>query len=98
ASILDVEELEEGMLAARVEEESVPALFERLAITYRVHAETRGLRIERDAPAKLKARFDRGLIGRVVENLLDNGVRYAPRGGRVVMRATRDARDLLLQI
>lgn len=87
ASMLDVEELEQGMLVARVEEVWLTEFLGGLMRPYLVHAGARGLAMSVEAPPGLRARFDPGLVSRVVENLLDNGVRYAARRGRVVLRA-----------
>jgi K+-sensing histidine kinase KdpD len=43
-------------------------------------------------------RLDRELFGRVLENLLDNGARYAPRGGRVAVSGGRDGRGVEIAI
>ncbi|CAN5624718.1 HAMP domain-containing sensor histidine kinase [soil metagenome] len=45
------------------------------------------LRVELDAPAE--AAFDPVRLARAVANLLDNAVRHAPRGGKVVLAAER---------
>jgi signal transduction histidine kinase len=87
ASILDVEELEEGLLSA------VPhdcKLHELVAQVTRHHSATlkaRELVLENQIARDLVARLDRDLFGRMLENLLDNSVRYATRKGRVVVSA-----------
>jgi signal transduction histidine kinase len=42
--------------------------------------------------------IDGELIGRIIENLLDNSVRYAPRGGKVVLRAVAQDKNLLVEV
>jgi signal transduction histidine kinase len=98
ASMLDVEELEEGMLVARHEDVRVSEYLEELVRPYRTSVASRGLRLELDLAPGLAARFDRGLVGRVVENLLDNAVRYAARRGRVVIRARREGDRLAIAV
>ena len=86
ASILEVEELEEGVLRA------TPALIEAEALVHRALAPNRPairireLHVEIDVAPGLAVWLDAELMYRVLENLLDNAVRYAPRGGRVVVR------------
>jgi signal transduction histidine kinase len=60
--------------------------------------QTRRLTIERAVPEELAADVDARLIGRVLQNLLDNAVRYTPRGGRVAIRAARDGGEVVLAV
>jgi signal transduction histidine kinase len=98
ASILDVEELEEGMLVPRLEEVWVETYLEELVRPYRPNVATRGLRLDLDLEPGLRARFDPGLVGRVIENLLDNAVRYAARRGRVVLWARTEEDALAIAV
>lgn len=98
ARLLDVDELEEGLLTARPVEVDVAELLGKTSRHQRSVMQFRQLSIEADAPEGLTARFDPHLIGRVVENLVDNGCRYAPRGGRVVLGAAMDGADLLISV
>ncbi|MES2531046.1 MAG: HAMP domain-containing sensor histidine kinase [Pseudomonadota bacterium] len=54
------------------------------------------LRVEPDAPAE--AVFDPVHLARAVDNLLDNAVRHAPRGGKVVLAAERDGGRLRIRV
>jgi signal transduction histidine kinase len=98
ATILDVEELEDGILRARRAQVRLRELIERTIDGNRAQFEVRQLRLELEVDAELTASLDGDLIGRVIENVIDNSVRYAPRGGRVVIRATRDDRGTELAI
>ena len=44
------------------------------------------------------ATLDPALIGRILDNLLSNAIRHAPDGGKVVLRAIRDQRTLLIEV
>jgi signal transduction histidine kinase len=98
ASMLDVEELEQGMLVARVEEVWLTEFLGQIMRPYLVHAGARQLAMSVEAPAGMRARFDPGLVSRVIENLLDNGVRYAARRGRVVLRARPQDGALCIEV
>lgn len=50
-------------------------------------AREHGLHLEIDADGGLRGLFDAALLSRVVENLLDNALRYTPRDGRIVLLA-----------
>lgn len=98
ASMLDVEELEQGMLIARIEEVWLTEFCGALIRPYLVHAGARSLAMSVEVPPGLRAFFDPGLVSRVIENLLDNGVRYAARRGRVVLRARHVDNALVIEV
>jgi len=50
---------------------------------------TRGITFVIDCDDKLEARFDAGLIERVLHNLFGNAVRYCNQGGRITLAAKR---------
>jgi two-component system heavy metal sensor histidine kinase CusS len=86
--ILDVEELEEGLLRAAPAPVSMAELTRRIAKSNLVPMRQRELRFEVRMPDDLVAAVDVELFHRMIENLLDNAVRYAPRRGQVVAAAS----------
>ncbi len=98
ATILDVDELEDGVLRAHRATVDVDAVVRRALTTVERPMKTRALKVEIDVPAGLVSAVDPDLFARVVENLLDNSVRYAPRNGRVRIEARRDTGELELVI
>jgi len=89
ATILDVDELEVGMLRAQVAQVRLIELIDRARESNRVAFELRQLRCEVSVDPDMIVDVDRGLIARVIENMLDNATRYAPRGGRCSISALR---------
>ncbi|MGE5182592.1 MAG: sensor histidine kinase [Acidobacteriota bacterium] len=89
ATILDVDELEDGMLHAARAPVRLIELIDRARAGSRAHFEVRQLRCDVDVDPELVVSIDRELFARVVENLLDNATRYAPRGGRCGISAKR---------
>jgi two-component system heavy metal sensor histidine kinase CusS len=98
ATILDVDELEDGMLHAHLAPVRLLDLIERARQGNRAHFEVRQLRCEIDVDPEMTVPLDRDLFGRVIENMLDNATRYAPRGGRCAISAKRDANGLEIAI
>jgi len=98
STILDVDELEDGVLHAHRAAVDVDATVRRALGFVERPLKTRGLRVEIDVPAGLLAAVDPDLFTRVVENLLDNAVRYAPRSGRLWIAARRETGELELCI
>jgi signal transduction histidine kinase len=98
ATILDVDELEDGILRATRGPVRLVELIDRARDGNRAHFEVRQLRCEVDVDPELVATIDRDLMSRVIENLLDNATRYAPRGGRCAIAATRGRGELEVAI
>ena len=91
ATILDVDELEDGMLRAQITPVKIAELIDRARAGNRAHFEVRQLRLDIDCDPDLEVSLDRDLFARVLENLLDNAARYAPRGGRCTVSVRCDA-------
>jgi signal transduction histidine kinase len=89
STILDVDELEDGMLRAQLSPVRLSELIERARDGNRAHFEVRQLRCDVAVDPELVVNLDRDLFGRVIENMLDNATRYAPRGGRCGISAMR---------
>ncbi|MBV8757896.1 MAG: HAMP domain-containing histidine kinase [Deltaproteobacteria bacterium] len=98
STILDVDELEDGILRADVAAVKLGELVEKAKAGNRAHFEVRQLRLDVDADPEMVIQVDRDLFGRVIENLLDNATRYAPRGGRCAISAKRDAAGVEIAI
>jgi signal transduction histidine kinase len=98
ATILDVDELEDGMLHAQLAPVRLLDLIERARQGNRAHFEVRQLRCDIDVDPEMIVPLDRDLFGRVIENMLDNATRYAPRGGRCAIAAKRDEHGVEIAI
>lgn len=90
ATILDVDELEDGILRAHRQPTKIVELIERARAGTRAHIEVRQLSYDLECDRDLVVSLDRELFARILENLLDNAARYAPRGGRVAVHVKRD--------
>nr|MBA2538739.1 hypothetical protein [Deltaproteobacteria bacterium] len=90
ATILDVDELEDGILRVVRAPANVAELIDRARAGNRANIQVRQLRYELACDPALEASLDRDLFARIFENLLDNGARYAPRGGVLSVTALRD--------
>jgi signal transduction histidine kinase len=98
ATILDVDELEDGVLRAHRTQVDLDVMIRQVIASIDRALRSRGLRIEWGVPAGLTFSVDPSLFARVLENLLDNAVRYASRGGRVAIHAEQAAGGLVLAI
>jgi signal transduction histidine kinase len=96
--LLDVEELEDGILKTNRQPVDVHEFIHHFPAFYETATKARKLGLTVEVEEGIQAEFDEELIGRIIENLLDNAVRYAPRGGQVVMRASVDGKDLMIEV
>jgi len=91
ATILDVDELEDGILKAHQVPVKIVELVDRARAGNRANFEVRQLRCDVEIDPALVLLLDVDLFGRVIENMLDNATRYAPRGGRCAISVRREA-------
>jgi len=98
ATILDVDELEDGILRAVPQPVKLMELIDRARAGNRAHFEVRQLKLDLDIEPEMMIKLDRDLFGRVIENLLDNATRYAPRRGRCAISAKRVANSVEIAI
>ncbi len=98
AGLLDVEELEEGLLVADPVESNIGEMCHRAARHQGATVKMRDLTVSFEIDPDISGMLDADLVERVIENLLDNAVRYAPRGGNVVVAAGREGSDLVIRV
>lgn len=98
AGLLDVEELEEGLLIAEPIEANVAEFCHHAARHHGATIKMRQLALQFRVDPGLTARLDVDLVGRLVENLLDNAVRYAPRKGTVVVSGAHENGALVIRV
>jgi len=89
STILDVDELEDGILHAQKQPVRLLELIDRARSGNRAHFDVRGLHFDLKCDTALTVNIDRDLFARVLENLLDNSARYSPRGGRCAVHVIR---------
>lgn len=84
-NLLDVSRSEEADLEIEPAAVDLGALIDEVFDTLRAKAIAAGVALERHVAAE-RVEADRDLIARVLENLVDNAVRYAPEGSVVEVR------------
>lgn len=86
---LDISEAESGITANHFQEMDIAALVQDIAELYQPAAEDKGLSITVETPAPVRFIGERGKIQRLLANLLDNAVKYSPRGGVITVSAVQ---------
>jgi two-component system, OmpR family, heavy metal sensor histidine kinase CusS len=87
STILDVDELEDGMLRANPQRAPLGKMMAEAWASALAGTAVRDVRFDSAVPAHLHVELDPDLFARVIENLFDNAIRYASRGGRVAAAA-----------
>lgn len=83
AILMEVSEAEAGTMELNLEQFSLPDLVEGVVQLYEFVAEEKGIVVETDLPQQLVVRGDRMRLSQAVANLLDNAIKYSPKGGTV---------------
>ncbi len=82
-NLLDVARMEDAALVPRRRTARIGAMVEQAQATAQLHTRMTGHQLEVDADEDARAEADPDLVMRVLENLLDNSFKYAPRGSKV---------------
>jgi signal transduction histidine kinase len=86
-TLLDISEAETGTMRLSIEPVSVAAVARETVDLYEDIAEDRGIELKTTVPDDITVRADRQRLRQVLANLVDNAVKYTPRGGRVAISA-----------
>ena len=89
--LLDLHTLEAGRRTLRVEPLSVGSVVDWLRTTYTDPAKDKGVALTIDADESASLRTDRTLLELILQNLVDNALKFTPSGGKVAVRI--DARE-----
>lgn len=92
-NLLDINKSEEGQLTAALAPVDFKALASSVVEATQVRAQSKEVELVLEVGAVAGLLADRDLLRRVLENLLDNALRYAPKGSRISLAAlvTEDA-------
>lgn len=100
-------QLTDGLLALTRADAAAPApreevrvveLFDELARTFAARLDAQGLHLERAVTPEVVLVCSRARLREVLDALLDNAVRYTPRGGSVFLSARADGRAVVLEV
>lgn len=97
-NLLDINKSEEGALTTKLTAIDLPALAGSVLDAFQVRARAREVRIESELERVERFSADADLLRRVLENLLDNALRYSPKGGRVTLAARERSGEIELRV
>jgi signal transduction histidine kinase len=97
-TLMDISEAETGTMALRREPTPVADLVGQTVELYEDVADEAGISVHTDVPPEILVDVDRPRIRQALANLLDNALKYTPRGGRVSIEARRSGGDVTVSV
>jgi two-component system, sensor histidine kinase and response regulator len=97
-NLLDINKSEEGQLVASLAPLDLHALATTVVEAAQVRAQAKEVELVHDVGAVDELAADRDLLRRVLENLLDNALRYAPKSSRISLTARVHEGEIELRV
>lgn len=97
--LLDVSKIEEGQFGIRMKRQSIVPVIERVAETFKDPVHDRELKFNVNMQQPLPdVSIDETKIEMVLNNIIDNAVKYTPVGGAVSVRAAREGDSVVVSV
>ncbi len=96
--LMDVAEAEAGAMKLDREDVDLPALIGSVAGLYEHVAEEKGITLRTAVPERLCLAADPRRLRQAVANLVDNAIKYTPRGGEIEISAQGEPQQVLISV
>ena len=97
--LLDVSRVEEGRFGAKLERQSIIPVLKKVFSVFQEAARKNNIEFKTDVPTSLPLLdFDEYKIEMVLNNLLDNAIRYTPPEGKVTVSVMQREEDIVFSI
>jgi signal transduction histidine kinase len=97
-TLMDISEAESGAMPLQRQPLQLAEVVERAVELYREVAETKGVALKVAADPQALVSADRVRLEQVAANLLDNAIKYTPRGGQVCAEVAREGGCAVLRV
>ena len=97
-TLMDISEAETGTMKLNVSPIELAQLAGEVRDLYEDTAEAAGIEFRVDVPAGLVVNADRDRLRQAIANLVDNAIKYTPRGGRVDVQASSDHQTVRIRV
>ncbi len=96
--LMDISEAETGVMELKLEDVNLSTLFEDVIQLYDYVAEDKDITVSTQCPPDLTLRVDPNRMRQVLANLVDNAVKYTPRGGSVALGVSQSGEDVAISV
>jgi signal transduction histidine kinase len=97
-TLMDISEAETGTMKLNVSQIELAALASEVGGLYEDIADDAGVELKMSVPPDLTVRADRDRLRQALANLVDNAIKYTPRGGPVDVTANREADAVVIRV
>jgi signal transduction histidine kinase len=97
-TLLDISEAQTGTMRLTLEPVRVGDLIDETVDLYEDVADERGVTLESSAAPAVAVQADRQRLRQVLANLVDNALKYTPRGGRVTVVGAARPGEVVLEV
>jgi signal transduction histidine kinase len=97
-TLMDVSEAETGAMKLNPEKINVVTMIDEVVDLYSYVAEEKEIAIQTGFPDELYVTADSSRLRQVLANLLDNAIKYTPRGGKVGIEADQDENEVRITV
>ena len=97
-TLMDISEAETGTMRLALADVDLPTLVGEVVSVYEDVAEDKELKVRTEIEPDLRVTGDRDRLRQVLANLLDNAIKYTPRGGEVSIRGRAEGTTVVLDV
>lgn len=97
-TLMDISEAETGVVKLDQKSVNISDLIEDVVELYRYVAEDKGIVVENRTSTDVLLTADPNRIRQMIANLLDNGIKYTPSGGRVDLEANLQGQRIIITV
>ncbi len=97
-TLMDISEAETGTMQLTVARVELARLVGEVRDLYEDSAEAAGIALDVGVPAGLAVNADRDRLRQALANLVDNAIKYTPRGGRIDVRASATPQSVAIAV
>jgi len=98
ATLMDISEAETGIMKLDKTEVKVADVVHAVKDLYDLVAEEKQIVVKTDVPETIHCFADRGRLQQVLVNLLDNALKYTPKGGSVEIKASANSAETSISV